>query len=105
MVMKYIKSKVIGDNKVKKVDKAIASDEQKSIIKKIISNFFFDEEPVAHRAISDMIEDPLGKCLIVAVSDSKKSCELNFYDLSSPEFRLIRRVTLQELFDELRKRV
>ena len=53
--MKYIKSKVIGDNKVKKVDKAIASDEQKSIIKKIISNYFFDEESVAQRAISDMI--------------------------------------------------
>lgn len=76
------------------------------MIKKLINNFFFDEEPIAHRLVSDIIEDQTGKCLIVAVSDSRKSSELNFYDVSADdEFKVIRRITLDEVFAEVKKLV
>jgi hypothetical protein len=52
-----------------------------------------------------MVEDESGKCLIVAISDSVNTSDLEFYDLSTEEFKVIRRVSLQEVFDELKKRI
>lgn len=52
-----------------------------------------------------MIENVAEKCLIVGVSDSKVVSNLEFFDLSSENFHLIRRVPISELFDDLQKRV
>ncbi len=55
--------------------------------------------------MSDLIENVAEKCLIVAVSDSKAVSNLEFFDLSSEGFQLIRRVPISDLFEDLKKRV
>jgi hypothetical protein len=54
--------------------------------------------------VSDIIEDASGKYLIVAISDTVNTSDLEFYDLTSADFKLIRRLSLQELLDDLKKR-
>jgi len=55
--------------------------------------------------VSDMVEDTSGKYLIIAISDTLNTSDLEFYDISTDVFNLIRRVSLQELMDDLKKRV
>ena len=88
MVLRYLRGKVVGERtKMRKVDKSMSKEEE-SVLQKIIGNFF-DKERKVTRIVTDMVEDEAGKCLIVAVSDTKSSSDIEFYDLSSEDFRLI----------------
>lgn len=103
MVLKYLKGKIIGEkSKMRKVDKSMSTEEE-SMIKKIIGNFF-DKKMSVTRIVTTMIEDISNKCLIVAVSDSSKSSDIEFYDISKEELKLIHKVSLSEIFEELKKR-
>lgn len=81
MVLRYLKGKVVGERtKMRKVDKSMSKDEE-SVLQKIIGNFFEMERKVT-RIVTDMVEDETNKCLIVAISDTKSSSDIEFYDLS-----------------------
>jgi len=42
--------------------------------------------------------------LIIAISDAVNTSDLEFYDLSTEEFKLVRRISLEEILDDLKKR-
>ncbi len=85
LIARYIKGKVIGQGaKMRKVDKVRSSQEQ-SMINKIIGAFFELDKKVT-RVVTDINEDVEGKSLVVAVSDTKKSSDIEFYDLTSDNF-------------------
>jgi hypothetical protein len=102
-VAKYIKEKVVGSgSKVKKVDKAMSANKE-SMITKIIANFFESETKVT-RMVTDMAEDEEKKVLYVAVTDNKKSSDVEVYDISEVDFKLLRRIQLSDIFECLKKR-
>jgi hypothetical protein len=53
--------------------------------------------------VTEMIEDPLNKCLVVAVSDSKGASDIEVYELAT-EFKLVRRIGFKEISEEVGKR-
>jgi hypothetical protein len=82
---------------MKKIDRTVDS----SVIEKLVSGFFKGSK--ATRYVADMVDN--GKTLYVAVNQERKTSEIEVYDIDQGEFKVLKRIALSEILDEVKKRV
>ena len=106
-VIKKATNAIGMQSKMRKVDQRLEEDtDEKSLMQKVVSKFWFGQEnPRDFKMVTDMTESSTYNVLFVAVSDSKRSSEVEIYDIDKGGFKFLRRIQLSEISKTIKDRI